>query len=521
MNYSFRAIIFAFITLFCYSCKKSELAPVTDDALPIQQVQKAFTVIQPTKPQGGSQAPNTDFHKPDWKQATWVPRQGEWSYWRIPLASDKKIKRLLIDEDTEKKTRHTVALPDPWLMAYEDSSKNMQFYVIQEEPVMPGNTRQSPSKKFTGNLSIYTWTGKYQYGIGYENGIRKTRITRKKRGISDASARWDYQCNLTRICIYQSQCVYKKDGEDFYTVSLLRARQVSSDPFSCEYDGNPTGSLYTEQNGMLLGNIIISTCYFDWEYVDSETTGTCEWIWIPVSSNPNPDPGGIGDVTDPDWTPQMDVTPCQTKNYIAQLVTKPGVYTAISNARAKLANTTQEWGTPIWYTTLDDATTLTSGNVTSGSLSTWSYLFEWNSVNKFMISEVHTHPNNSVPSPADIFGLLENVGRVRALSNQNNFHVRYYMQNAAIFVVSSSSDWVITGGKWGELYTLYEEYVADPAAFDNKVSAKANLYGNSTRAIKEIFGNSINILMSPPGSNIFVPVQYDPIQNIMVEAPCN
>jgi hypothetical protein len=70
--------------------------------------------------------------------------------------------------------------------------------------------------------------------------------------------------------------------------------------------------------------------------------------------------------------------------------------------------------------------------------------------------------------------------------------VSFYKANASVTVVTSTNNYVVTINNWAAIQTLYNQYLANPTAFNNSVAINT-ASSNYEVAILSAFGGAINL----------------------------
>jgi hypothetical protein len=195
-----------------------------------------------------------------------------------------------------------------------------------------------------------------------------------------------------------------------------------------------------------------------------------------------------------DTTTKVD--PCKLKKHLDSLAANA----AVANANTMIYNeigSQHEYATDINLKTFPpNGSYIITPLITDFNLTSVSSNFTWNSTNGYTIDISHDHPQGDGPSPIDVFRLYVNSNNAQ-LDNAGPSALSYYENNAAITTITASTTYVITGTDYVKLATLYQQYKANPTAFNNNFSDLTAQYsGQWDVALLLIFGNSINLYES-------------------------
>jgi hypothetical protein len=161
-------------------------------------------------------------------------------------------------------------------------------------------------------------------------------------------------------------------------------------------------------------------------------------------------------------------------------------------------------------------------NIGTGSASSFTPVFNWDSTFGFTIGWTHLHPGGTSESPDDIFVMIDNLSNT-ALQAAGSTAIQYYKNNVTMTVVTKNGNFVVTVNDWGQLQTLFTTFKNSPLnttsglnAFDDDYVAKAQAYATANPgapeseagayALMTIFGSSINIFSAPKGSSVYTPL---------------
>lgn len=251
---------------------------------------------------------------------------------------------------------------------------------------------------------------------------------------------------------------------------------------------------------------------------------------LTVNYVPPPPPPGDGGVPPPSQTPcSVDgpaepcpdpADPCSEK---AKINTNANNAT-IKDQNAKLAtyltSSTLEHGFSQNLQSISGPSYLTTPVLTATAANPDEIVttFKWNSTDGYTIGFTHDHPNGTGPSSADIFAMLINSQK-QTLTSAGASAVQFYKDNASMTVVTAENNYVVTVKDWSALQTLYNQYAANPTAFDNNIINKNDQYNSYESALLDVFGSSIN-LYTNYGSTSYYPLTINSTTHATLEYPC-
>lgn len=251
-------------------------------------------------------------------------------------------------------------------------------------------------------------------------------------------------------------------------------------------------------------------------------------IDAPIGSEPPPPADGgnpapvnycpTGSITQTDTTAnpcaqlsQLNAT--STNAVITNQNQQLSVYSATDNVEHGFDQNLQSWsaGNGVYLTTPQI-------NASASTPDQMNPPFYWDSVNGYTIGFTHDHPNGTGPSPEDIFSMLLH-SQSTTLTSAGQQAVAFYKANASITVVTSDNNYVVTINNWSTVQNIYNQYLTNPTAFDDKVESNSGSPGNYESAILGAFQGAINLY-----SNNGTPKSYYPIaltsSNTVSEVPC-
>jgi len=256
--------------------------------------------------------------------------------------------------------------------------------------------------------------------------------------------------------------------------------------------------------------------------------------FVPDVPIPTPTPGGDGDGGLP--PPVPPAAPCPVTTTVADTTNNPCAQLAKLNAA--IANAIIEQQN---QALLIDLATSSLENGYDQNLKSWTsgttgpYVptpeltassatpdqmnppFNWDSTNGFTIGFSHDHPNGSGPSPADIFYMLLNSKNSK-LTAAGQQAVNFYKTNASVTIVTSTNNYVVTINNWDAVQTIYNKYIANPAAFNANV-VKTSQTSSYEAALLLAFNGAIN-LYTDGGLTNYYPLTINTTTNKVSEVQC-
>jgi hypothetical protein len=189
-----------------------------------------------------------------------------------------------------------------------------------------------------------------------------------------------------------------------------------------------------------------------------------------------------------------------------------------TDARMSTAATGNEYGYEQNLTSVNGSTYKNIELRTDNSTNSFNSNFSWNATNGYTIGDVHTHPLNSAPSPADIFGMVKNLNNT-TLQNSGAADITFYKQNVSITVLTPGGNYVVTVKDWTQLSAAYATYTNDITAYNTNYAALMSQPGGSIKAILGLLGNAINLYKSD-SNNVMKPMVLGSDGNV-AEFNCN
>lgn len=241
----------------------------------------------------------------------------------------------------------------------------------------------------------------------------------------------------------------------------------------------------------------------------------------------DPNNSGGGDSNSPNPTPKLakvsSPDPCNTRSSVNSRLNKSSI---LSSAKAALSKTKNNLvnGKKVEYgfeTVLTNLTTFDfKNNITkSGNESNINLDTRWNYVEGYTVGYTHSHPNNSAPSPSDLFkgsSYYKNWSSYNLPVSERTIYTDYYSST----VVTDDFVYVITiknPEKWGNALDLSDQQARNIA--NKRYRELATDYMRSTQqfddtnngslyALLTMYGDAVNIYRSSNASTFdFVPLE--------------
>lgn len=197
--------------------------------------------------------------------------------------------------------------------------------------------------------------------------------------------------------------------------------------------------------------------------------------------------------------------PCGEKNIIKDAAGNSVISAQNSSILSQTNSNGKEYGAERNLQSYPGGAYMNTTVRTDGNSNSFTPNFSWNATDGYNIGASHGHPGGSAPSPADAFWPLHNLNHPDLIAAGAGA-TQFYKDHVSITANTSNGTYVVTVQDWNALQTLYNQYSANPAAFNSNYVTVAQNNGNSTEyALLSIFGNAINLYKAPPGSNNFEP----------------
>jgi len=472
----------------------------------------------------------TQHLKPDWQHAATYNRLGA-AVIEIPLdASSDKVASDFRDMTNNKVIYKQQYSRSTFLLLNYGTGYNAYIMtIIADSTYLKGNlsklannTYRKHDADFSGVVMYFTPKGAFVSSFGYYNGKllpplaqSNTSGTQAVQSLNTSALKPDEESN----CLAWFLDTYV-DGELQSSVYLYT---------TCSQNSSSGGGGGGGENGSGAGTSPApAPCIPPQSTSTNAVTGHLV-IDAPIGSEPPPPSDGgnpapvnyckTGTVTQTDTT----ANPCAQLSQLNAAATNAvitnqnqqlSVYSATDNVEHGFDQNLQSWsaGNGIYLTTPQI-------NASASTPDQMNPPFYWDNVNGYTIGFTHDHPNGTAPSPEDIFSMLLN-SQSTTLTSAGQQAVAFYKANVSVTVVTSDNNYVVTINNWSTVQTLYNQYLADPTAFDNKVIQNSTGPNNSYEiAILTAFQGSINLY-----SNYGTPQSYYPITlsspNKVSEVPC-
>ena len=381
-------------------------------------------------------------------------------------------------------------------------------------------TYRKRDPNFTGAVFYFTPTGSFVSSYGYKNGVLIPPAVQTATTLS-ASNKIARNLNLHGSKVLESAPPPTPVCLDWYYDTYEDGELISEQYLytTCESPEGTSGSS---------GSSNPAPCTPP--AAPPEEEESIRFTPDQVTPPPTPVGGGDGDggLPPPDPTP----VPCAVPDTDTDTTKSPCVQVMAVNTMAQNTINTNishivynSLGTGHEYGTSENLNSWPNGNYLNSTVSSdfdessLSVGFSWDANDGYTINIIHSHPNGDAPSPADVFKLFVNSNN-DDLDNAGQNAVNFYKQNAAITVIAKDASYVVTGTDYNTLATLYSQYKADIATFNNNyVQIADNNNGSTEFSLFSIFGNSINIYKSNANSTLFMPLLFDKNGNIITN-PC-
>jgi hypothetical protein len=310
--------------------------------------------------------------------------------------------------------------------------------------------------------------------------------------------------NPTDICeVTAMQAIYR-----IYLIQELDA--VVSQTGGSYSVGNENGGYVVSGSPDLISNLnIIATAA--WNQTYQQLSPSCAvfltYLDVNVVCTPDGSGGGSGPGADP----------CIQKNDVTiRFNDNSSQYNTILG---HLGTSNYEYGTEQVLANLGDVTSYLSVPVrTDGSPDSFTGNFSWNSNSGYTIGFVHSHPSGSPPSPADVFEMLDHL-TFPDLANSSQANKDFYINNASVTVITSSTTYVLTVKDLSVFTDAYNAFQSNPVGFQDTLDYYTSFYGSSTKGFLRVFAGAINVYMTGANSSDFIPVILTPESQL--GTPCN
>lgn len=325
--------------------------------------------------------------------------------------------------------------------------------------------------------------------------------------------------STNRLCLVTVRCHWFNNFPEYCGPESTYTERTSyiyegDTIYDTDCGGGPTETYYSNNDPRNF-----TPCTPGWIYDSVEiVSAECQDDPTPPDTPPG-DPGSGGgtggdpSTENPYTVPATPIDPCLQKAAINTTANNTFVkqqIIAVKN-QAGLDPNLYEYGSVL--TVPDMSATLPQVNNTSIYTSNQpDYVelpFTWNATQGYSLGFIHVHPNNSGPSPADIFGLLDNVAKPSIVAT-GEAGIKFYKENSLEIVVTpNNGKFIVTINDWQGLDTMNGTYTSDPAAFNQSITDTANTVGSYAVALLLKFGNKINLYYSPQGDTQYYPVKVN------------
>jgi hypothetical protein len=151
----------------------------------------------------------------------------------------------------------------------------------------------------------------------------------------------------------------------------------------------------------------------------------------------------------------------------------------------------------------------------SGGSGLFATDFSWNATEGYTIGVAHGHPNETGPSPADVFWAVGNLYNTEIASD--TAALSFYKKNVTLTTnLPDGTSFIVKINDWAGMTSLYAPFFYDNNLYNATYIQKAQAYITATAsedyglaaayALMEIFGDKITIMKAPQGSNTYKPL---------------
>ncbi|RYU91096.1 hypothetical protein EWM62_03925 [Mucilaginibacter terrigena] len=177
---------------------------------------------------------------------------------------------------------------------------------------------------------------------------------------------------------------------------------------------------------------------------------------------------------------------------------------------------TNEFGSDLKLANLTSPNTYKTTGITAGINGYWESDFTWNSTAGYTIGTMHRH-QAAGPSPDDVFGLIDDrttLSRIGASAADKKF----YENNSYTAVILNNTTYIIKINLWGTVQGMFIDFNNDRGGYATAFQARASGYKDTynvdeltatTKILKDLFGDAIDLYKAPASSTAFAVVGID------------